>query len=158
MITPTDEEILTAKNKKYRQMVGSLLYAATNTRPDIAQAVAYASRFNRAWGPAQVKNVKRIFAYLKGTADYGITYGGEVANNQKVVAYSDSDWAVCPLTRKSTTGYVILLCNGAVIWYSKIQPCISLSSTEAEYVALRFTFAAIKALTILLLGVSPMVG
>jgi hypothetical protein len=80
---------------------------------------------------------ERVLAYLKGTIDDGITYcrpkyKGKV---NTLEAFVDSDYAADPDTRRSVTGYLIILNNGPVAWKSKRQNCVTLSSAEAEFVA-----------------------
>jgi hypothetical protein len=75
----------------------------------------------------------RILRYLKGTFDYGIMYKRMSTND--LIAYTDSDYAGDLNDRKSTSGYVFLLSSGAVSWLSKKQPIVTLSTTEAEFVA-----------------------
>jgi hypothetical protein len=79
--------------------------------------------------------VKRIFAYLKGPTDYGITFSGGKFLNQ-LTAYSDSDYAADVVPRRSTTGYVLMINGGPVAWCIQRQKCVSLSTTEAEYVSM----------------------
>nr|KYP44906.1 Retrovirus-related Pol polyprotein from transposon TNT 1-94 [Cajanus cajan] len=76
---------------------------------------------------------KRILRYLKGTANYGILYkkGGE----EDLITFTDSDYAGDEEDSKSTSGYVFLLGSRAVSWMSKKQPIVTLSTTEAEFVA-----------------------
>ena len=118
---------------KYQSMVGSLLYLAIATRPDIAYAVAIVSRFNSEPTEAHLTAVKRIFRYVKGTIDYALKYG---KNENDLVGYSDADWAGDQESRRSTSGNLFILSNGAVSWLSKRQSTVSLSTTEAEYVSL----------------------
>ena len=54
----------------------------------------------------------------------------------KIIGYTDADWAGDIEKRKSTSGFIFLLGNGAISWGSKKQACVALSTTEAEYVAL----------------------
>ena len=117
----------------YREAVGSLMYLSTVTRPDIAYAVSYASRFLDSYKPEHVVFVKRIFRYLRGTLDEGILF--EKANNFSLTCYSDSDFAGDSETRRSTGGNVLIFCGGPVSWSSKIQQTVALSTTEAEYMA-----------------------
>ncbi|XP_042973079.1 secreted RxLR effector protein 161-like [Carya illinoinensis] len=102
------------------------------TRPDICYTVGLVSRFQSNPGLAHWKAVKRIMRYLKGTADYVLYYQGL---DLQLKGYSDADWGSDLDERKSTTGYVFLLNNGAITWSSKKQPCIALSTMEAEYIA-----------------------
>lgn len=76
----------------------------------------------------------RIFAYLKGTIDYGIEYrsGG---SEPELLGFSDADYASDIETRRSTTGYIFHLSNGPITWSSQRQKMVTLSTTEAEYVA-----------------------
>jgi hypothetical protein len=76
---------------------------------------------------------KRILRYLKGTINYGIFY--KKNENKQLIAYTDSDYAGDLTDRKSTSGYVFMLSGGAVSWSSKKQPIVTLSTTEAEFVA-----------------------
>ncbi len=127
----TDEE----RNKiPYQQAVGSLLYLAQCTRPDIVYAVNDVSRFNSNYKTAHWKAVKRIFRYLKGTMDTKLKF--EKDQNFEIRGYSDADWASDVDKRRSCTGYLFKLSNGAITWSSKRQQTVALSSTEAEYMAM----------------------
>ncbi len=118
----------------YQSMVGSLLYAAMATRPDIAQAVSVVSKFNANPNAAHLMAVKRILRYLKGTLNLALKY--ERSDSGTLIGYSDADWAGDQDDRRSTTGNVFLLGGGAVSWLSKKQSTVALSTAEAEYVAL----------------------
>ena len=73
----------------------------------------------------------RIMLYLAHHSKLGITYDPSVANAGQLVAYSDSDWAV----GHSTTGFILMLCGAAIVYSSKRQGCVAMSSTEAEIIA-----------------------
>lgn len=118
----------------FREAVGSLMFAATCTRPDIAFAVNQVAQFSTNPAKAHWEAVKRILSYLRGTITSGICYGG-VQERNMLLTYSDSDYAGDLVTRKSTTGVFCFLNGGPVSWSSHRQDCVSLSSTEAEYVA-----------------------
>jgi len=75
--------------------------------------------------------IKRILRYIKGTLNYGLRI--DRSPSADLVAYSDADWAGCPETRRSTSGYAIFLGNNLVSWSSKRQVTVSRSSAEAEY-------------------------
>lgn len=120
----------------YQEAIGSLLYVAQATRPDIAFAVNDASRFNLNHAQVHWLAVKRIFRYLKGTMAYKLTYRKMGPHIDDLHAYVDSDWASEIDERRSCTGFVIMMTNGAINWCSKRQPIVALSSTEAEYIAL----------------------
>lgn len=121
-------------NFPYRELIGGLLYVSTRTRPDISQAVNEASRKIENPTKDDVIAAKKILKYLNGTRQKGIMYkkGGDMS---KLNAYCDADYANCNKTRRSTTGFVIMLAEGPVSWCSKRQPIVALSSTEAEYIA-----------------------
>ena len=118
----------------YREAIGSLVFLAAVSRPDIAYAVNSVSKYVNGYDDTHWRAVKRIFAYLKGTINYGIEYqsGGSEA---KLIGFSDADYAGDIETRRSTTGYVLCLANGAVMRSSQRQRLVTLSTTEAEYVA-----------------------
>lgn len=116
----------------YQSIVGSLLYASTATRPDIAYAVGMLSKFNSSPTETHLTAAKRVLRYLKGTPDLGITF---TKSNKRPVCYSDANWAENDENRHSTSGNVFLSSNGPISWVSKRQSTIALSSTEAEYIA-----------------------
>ncbi|CAH9096206.1 unnamed protein product [Cuscuta epithymum] len=116
----------------YASAVGSLMYAMVCTRPDIAHAVGVVSRFLSNPGKKHWEAVKWILRYLRGTSKLGITFG----NGEPVlVGYTDSDMAGNKDNMKSTSGYLMTFAGGAVSWQSRLQKCVVLSTTEAEYVA-----------------------
>lgn len=119
----------------YREAVGSLIFLSTVSRPDICFAVNQVSRFINNPNEKHWQAVKRILRYLKGTIDFVITY--EKTNSVfKLVGYTDSDYAGCIETRKSTSGYIFMLGNAPITWSSQRQSVVALSTTEAEYIAL----------------------
>jgi ribonuclease HI len=75
--------------------------------------------------------MKRILRYLQGTSDYGLLL--RRLSDSDLVVYTDADWAGCPDTRRSTSGYAVFLGDNLVSWSAKQQTVISRSSTEAEY-------------------------
>uniref|UniRef100_A0AAV1TQC8 Integrase catalytic domain-containing protein n=1 Tax=Peronospora matthiolae TaxID=2874970 RepID=A0AAV1TQC8_9STRA len=118
----------------FREAVGALMHLTTATRPDIAYAVSFVSRFMEKPQEEHWVAVKRIFRYLQGTKMHGICYkpSAKIAFR----GYSDADWAGDLADRKSTSGYVFMLLGAPVSWGSKKQPSVSLSTSEAEYIAL----------------------
>ena len=119
---------------EYQSAVGSLMYLAVSTRPDIAFAVNSLARFNSSPQKEHWTALKRVLRYLKGTLNHGIFYKQDGLN--KCIGYSDADWAGDISDRKSTSGYVFMLSGGAISWSSRKQKCVALSTAEAEYVAL----------------------
>ena len=132
----------------YRSLVGALQYL-TITGPDIAHAVNSVSQFLHAPTIDHFLAVKRILRYVKGTLHFGLTFRPSTIPSA-LVAYSDADWAGCPDTRRSTSGYSIYLGNNLVSWSAKKQPTVSRSSCESEYRALAMTAAELLWLTHLL--------
>lgn len=116
----------------YKQIIGSLMYITT-TRPDLQFSVSLLSRYMSRPTLMHLQAAKRVLRYLSGTMDFGIWYkrGGD----GEMLIYTDSDFAGDIDSRKSTSGYVFLIDNAAVAWSSKKQPIVTLSTTEAEYVA-----------------------
>jgi len=117
----------------YRQAIGSLNYLSNGTRPDISYAVSKIARAMQDPTEEDWINVKRIFRYLKGTANAKLIY---TVDPKEMIGYSDASYAGDKEDRKSTSGYVFIMNGGAICWRSKKQPIISLSSMEAEYIAL----------------------
>ena len=115
-------------------MVGSLLYAAIATRPDISQGVGAASKYCSNLSEAHLTAVKRILRYLKKTINLGLKY--EKLESSTLVGYSDADWAGDLDDRHSTSGNLFLLAGGPVSWLSKKQSTVALSTAEAEYMSL----------------------
>jgi Reverse transcriptase (RNA-dependent DNA polymerase) len=121
----------------YINAVGSLLYLAMMTRPDIAYVSGVLARFNSNPGMVHWKAVKHVFRYLKRTVDLKLMYGPEegYGDGERFKTYCDADHGGNPDNGKSTTGYMVKIGSGVVTWSSKLQPIVSLSTTEAEYVA-----------------------
>ena len=122
------------KKKPYRNLVGSLLYSAIWTRPDIAYAVSACSRYLENPGWNHWNAAKRILRYMKETKSIGIQFNRD--ESLELYGYCDADWAGELDSRRSTTGYVFMLAGGAISWKVKAQPTVALSSAEAEYMAL----------------------
>lgn len=127
-----DEEGSKVDATMYKQLVGSLMYI-TATRPDLMYVVSLISRFMASPTELHLQAAKRVLRYLKGTVDLGVFYRKK--GKGELMAYTDSDYAGDVDDRKSTSGYVFLLSEGAVSWSSKKQPVVTLSTTEAEFVA-----------------------
>ncbi|CAH9089925.1 unnamed protein product [Cuscuta europaea] len=80
----------------------------------------------------------RDFRYLQGTTDHGLLL--QPSTSPPILqAYSDTDWAGCPDSSRSTSGFAIFLGPNLISWKSKKQPTVSRSSTEAEYRAIAYT-------------------
>lgn len=127
-----DEVGVKVDSTLYKQIVGSLMYL-TATRPDLMFVVSLISRFMANPTELHFAVAKRIMRYVKGTLELGVWY--QRGGNDELVGYTDSDYAGDVDDSKSTSGYVFLMSGGAVAWSSRKQPIVTLSSTEAEYVA-----------------------
>jgi hypothetical protein len=141
MAAATPEDKIFMAGVPYRQAVGSLLYAAVVSRPDISNSVREVSRFMQDPGRAHWRAVLRILRYLKGTAHFRLSYDFSETLVQELEqleleGFCDADHAGDIDTRKSTTGYVFMLGGAAISWSSRLQPTVAISSTEAEYMAL----------------------
>ena len=110
----------------YRSCVGKLNYAALITRPDIAIAVGYCSRYQSKPDQSHVAALKRVMRYLKGTQNIGITFTASGKKEIILIGYSDADYAKCVGTRRSTSGNCFKLGNGLVSWRTCKQQCVKL--------------------------------
>lgn len=119
-------------NFPFKELVGCLLYMVTCTRPDIAHAVSIASRTSEPT-EAHWACLKRILRYLKGTVDLSLHFSK--ARDPELTGYSDADYANDPETRRSTSGLVIYWGDSPIAWKCQRQSLVTLSTTEAEYIA-----------------------
>ncbi len=137
----------------YRSLVGALQYL-TFTRPDLSYSVNFACQFMHSPTMAHYKLVKRILRYVRGTTSLGIII--HASSTLDLYGFSDADWAGCPTTRRSTTGFCTFLGSNCISWSAKKQPTVARSSAEAEYRAMASTAAELTWLSFLLrdLGIS----
>ncbi|XP_058762697.1 secreted RxLR effector protein 161-like [Vicia villosa] len=129
-----DEEGKAAGATTFKQMVGSLMYLLA-TRPNIEFFVCLVSRYMERPIKIHVAAVKRIMRYLQNILDFGIWFKHEEKNNLQLFGWRDSDYTKDRDDRKSTSGYMFNIGSRPVSWSSKKQPIITLSTTEAEFVA-----------------------
>jgi len=117
---------------QYQSLVGRY-YAARATCPDTTYAVGIVSKFSAAPTQAHLTAIKRIFQYLKGTLNLTLQYK---STSDKLLGYSDADWANDSDDRHSTTGNVFTMSGGAISWLSLKQVTVALSTAEAEHITL----------------------
>ena len=122
-------------NVPYREAVGLLMYVSMRTRPDITFATSMVAQYLKNPGWEHWEAVKQIFCYLKGTKDLKLVFGGETLD---LVGFLDAD-GVSQDHRWAISGYVFMVDGGAMSWSSKKQELVTLSTTEAEYVAATHT-------------------
>ncbi|SGY12439.1 BQ5605_C011g06508 [Microbotryum silenes-dioicae] len=123
----------------YRAIVGKLLYLSGTTRPDIAFAISKAARFCNDFTAEHWEALKHILRYLVGTRNFGIRYQKSFQPMSAILeGFVDADHGADPVTRRSVLGYVFMCAGGAISWIAKRQTLVTLSSTEAEYVAMSY--------------------
>jgi transposase InsO family protein len=120
----------------YQSLIGALLYVANITRPDVAYAIGRLCQVTIKPNKIHLEIAKRVLRYLYQTRHYTMTFGGPRAMNPTLEGYSDSDWAGCLETRRSTSGCLVRFNGDVISWMSRRQKTVALSSAEAEYMAL----------------------
>ncbi|KAH9716300.1 retrovirus-related pol polyprotein from transposon RE1 [Citrus sinensis] len=143
-VVPRFDDAQPVNANEYRQIVGSLQYL-TFTRPDIKHAVNKVCQKFQQPTKADLRAVKWILRYLKGTLNFGLIYLKQ--SSLILYGFSNSDWAGCPLTRRSTSGFYIYLGSNCISWSSKKQTTVARSSAEAEYRCMASTAVKLTWLT-----------
>lgn len=142
----TPEEKSHMKRIPYRSAIGSLMYLATCTRPDISYAVSVCASYMHNPGRVHWDAVKGILAYVNMTKDRGLIFGRNQTEGMKdtVYVYTDADHAGNTDNRRSRTGYVTMFNGSTVSWKTRLQDRVGISSTEAEYYAASEAFGEAK--------------
>ncbi|UYV78903.1 hypothetical protein LAZ67_17000189, partial [Cordylochernes scorpioides] len=135
-ILTTDKEKDEIKHVPYRELIGSLLYLANLSRPDMTFAVTKLAQFCSNPGERHWQAAKHILRYLQATKNVSLIYK---RGSDDILAFSDSDWANDIDDRRSTSGSAVTINGCLVSWRSKKQNCVSLSTMESEYIALAQT-------------------
>lgn len=131
----------------YQRLLGKLIYL-TVTRPDITFSVQQLSQYMQHPTSEHMKAATRVLRYLLTNPSQGVLLASSSAAH--LHAYCDSDWASCPVTRRSTSGFCVLLGNSPISWKSKKQTVVARSTAEAEYRAMALTSCEITWITALL--------
>lgn len=131
---PNDEFLLS--NSEYQSLIGSLLYISVNTRPDISSSISILAQKVSKPKQEDWNELKRVLKYLKGTSTLKLALAEKNFSGNLLHGYADANFAENKIDRKSNTGYLFKVNGGVVSWTSRKQNCVSLSSTEAEFIAL----------------------
>ena len=123
-------------HRRYRSIVGCISYLVNMTRPDLAFSFSQLSKFLQHPGDAHLAAAHRVLAYVRGTVNQGIYFHDPGAGKRNILSgWVDSDFASDVDTRKSVTGYLMSLNGGPIAWKAARQGGVTLSSSEAEFVA-----------------------
>jgi hypothetical protein len=124
-------------NKKFRQIIGMLLYISTNTRPDISASVSILAQRVSKPRDIDLRESIRVVKYLMKTNDHSLILGAHSPNQDTPLkTFTDANWAEERINRKSTGGFICQLYGSTICWSSKKQDVVSISTTESEYYAL----------------------
>ena len=134
MCPQSKAEALEMHQYPYISIVGSLMYLALTTRPDIAYTAGVLARFNSNPHLPHWQAAKYVLCYLKGTVNHKLAYSPSTSS-EPLITYSDSNHGGNPDNGRSTGGYLVKIGSGAVSWSSKLQSLVALSTTEAEHIA-----------------------
>ena len=129
----------------YRQIVGSLTYAATGTRPDLQHSVHYLGRFNDCSDHSHLQAAMHCLKHLAGTLNYGLVYSG-AGTPMSLQAFSGATWNSDPYTSRSTMGHHVTLGTGSIAWSSRQQSRIAWLSCDVEYLSMNDAGATVISL------------
>ncbi|KAL2237379.1 UNVERIFIED_CONTAM: Retrovirus-related Pol polyprotein from transposon RE1 [Sesamum indicum] len=139
--TPLDDP------EPYRRLIGRLLYLGF-TRPDVSYGAQQLSQFIHRPCQEHMTAALHLVKYLKGSSTTGLFFPAH--NSSSLVGYCDADWASCPDSRRSLTGYCIFLGSALISWKTKKQPTVSRSTAESEYRSLATTVCELQWISYLL--------
>ena len=131
--------------KGYVSEVATLNFAATITRPDIQYTTNRLAEANKGPAKEHVAVLKYLWRYMAGTKSLGLRAGGrQYISNLHLHAYGDASFADDLLTRISTGGHMVFLTGCPIIWKSRKQTIVTISTTEAEFINLTPIALSIK--------------
>jgi len=122
-----------SENTLFSQLIGSLLFIARISRPDISYPVNYLSRFHGKVTPEILGYARRIIQYLNSSKDVSLVYA---SSSEECIAHVDASFAPDLGNPKSVTGYLIYHFGNLISWGTKRQTLVTVSSTAAEYIAI----------------------
>ena len=128
------EEVTNVVDFQYRSLIGSLMFIASRTRPDILFSTILMSQYNTCFSADHVRILLGILKYTYDTRCYAIDLSA--VQNNSLYTFSDASWATDKDSRKSFGGFIVYFGGIPVSWNCKKQSCVALSSMEAEYLAL----------------------
>jgi len=152
-LLPHDGQASFATIHLYQRKVGSLMYAAIITRPDISWITAKLAQFLQNPSPRHSEAVNRVIQYLFATRYLCITFDGDASQDEPLEVFTDASFADDTADRKSTQGFLMKLYGGPVAWKSGKQETVTTSSTEAELLALTASGKEAMATTRLFAGI-----
>ncbi|CAI7782498.1 unnamed protein product [Closterium sp. NIES-53] len=144
---PEEEGVGEEERRRFHSLVGSLMYAAVNTRPDVAFATEQFASVVQCPNEDQVAAAMRVAKYLGQTPTVGLQYSAAALSRQKgadgveprrlfLTAFSDASYASEPEDMTSVGGFICCVGGGPIAWERKKQVDQALSSVESEYMAL----------------------
>jgi hypothetical protein len=123
------------RRQKYQEITGCLQFLACWTRPDLTFTANQLGKHTQNPGDKHMQAAMKALRYLKGTKHLGITYSRNLPDANRVLIWSDADWASDTENRRSISAWVATLNGGAISWKSKQAPRVASSTTESEFVA-----------------------
>lgn len=118
LVRGTDAEVAAARHLPYQSVIGSLMWAAICTRPDVSHVVGQLSKFNSCYTLAHWAAAKHLLCYIWGSLDVGITYTR--TPSPTLLGYADADYANDRDSRRSVTGYLFCYGGSAISWRSHV--------------------------------------
>lgn len=120
----------------FRELIGALLWIALLTRPDLTNAVRAVARYCSAPKLIHWKAALSILGYAFRTSSLGISFQNGTVAGINMLVWADADYASRATDRRSVSGGVVMCAGGPILWHSRTQKCVTLSTTQAEYVAM----------------------
>ena len=121
-----------------RELLGSVMRLANQTRPDVSDAVRAVARVARPPKPKHWKAARGILEYLNGTSSYGVTF--QRGSGLELIVYTGAPCTPNDTKRKAASGVAVMCGGNAVQWISRNKICTALPSNEAEYVVMTDCF------------------